>query len=70
MGVLVLNSSGPHSHLGAQVFGGSAVSSSSMTAVMIPAQRKGKRPGGVHEGDFKGPDRSSKYLLSPALYWR
>lgn len=70
MGVLVLNNSGPHSHLGAQVFGGSAVSSSSMTAVMIPAQRKGKRPGGVHEGDFKGPDRSSKYLLSPALYWR
>lgn len=70
MGVLVLNNSGPHSHSGAQVFCGSAVSSSSMIAVMIPAQRKGKWPGGVHEGDVKGPDRSSKYLLSPESYWR
>lgn len=70
MGVLVLSNSGPHSHSGAQVSGGSAVFSSSTTAVMIPGHRKRKWPGGVHEGDFKGLDRSSKYLLSPALYCR
>lgn len=70
MDVLVQEGSSPHSHLGTQTLGGSDVFSSSMTAIIILAQRKGKWTGGMYQGDFKDLDRSDKYLLSPALYWR
>lgn len=54
MSVLVQEGSGPHSHSGTQAFGGSAVSSSSVSAIMIPDQRKGKWPGGMCEQGFNG----------------
>lgn len=70
MGVLIQESSGLHSHSGIQSFCGSAVFSGSVTAIMILAQRKGKWPGGVHEGGFRAQIKVANNLLSPVLYWR